>query len=152
MPSCTPTSATWCARASPLRVWIVSPTTCMATLHTLRAVLKDARLRAEAHAIRRELGLLHKDVERLADPGRQPRPALRPGAGGHRRDPHLGRPRPAPAPAGWRRSTSPRAGAAEHAEPPTPGPPARARLIAPLWRRARLSRGAVAPGSRCTAT
>jgi DNA recombination protein RmuC len=49
-----------------LRVWIVSPTTCMATLHTLRAVLKDARLRAEAHAIRRELGLLHKDAERLA--------------------------------------------------------------------------------------
>jgi DNA recombination protein RmuC len=49
-----------------MRVWIVSPTTCMATLHTLRAVLKDARLRAEAHAIRRELGLLHKDAERLA--------------------------------------------------------------------------------------
>ncbi len=48
-----------------LRVWIVSPTTCMATLHTLRAVLKDARLRAEAHAIRRELGLLYRDVERL---------------------------------------------------------------------------------------
>ena len=49
-----------------LRVWIVSPTTCMATLHTLRAVLKDARMRAEAHAIRRELGLLHRDVERLS--------------------------------------------------------------------------------------
>jgi DNA recombination protein RmuC len=49
-----------------LRVWIVSPTTCMATLTTLRAVLKDARLRQEAHAIRRELGLLHKDAERLA--------------------------------------------------------------------------------------
>jgi DNA recombination protein RmuC len=49
-----------------LRVWIVSPTTCMATLHTLRAVLKDTRLRAEAHAIRRELGLLHRDVARLA--------------------------------------------------------------------------------------
>jgi DNA recombination protein RmuC len=49
-----------------LRVWIVSPTTCMATLHTLRAVLKDARLREEAHVIRRELGLLHKDAERLA--------------------------------------------------------------------------------------
>jgi DNA recombination protein RmuC len=48
------------------RVWIVSPTTCMATLTTLRAVLKDARLRQEAHAIRRELGLLHKDVERLS--------------------------------------------------------------------------------------
>lgn len=49
-----------------LRVWTVSPTTCMATLHTLRAILKDARLRAEAHTIRRELGLLHKDAERLA--------------------------------------------------------------------------------------
>ncbi len=49
-----------------LRVWIVSPTTCMATLNTLRAVLKDARLRAESHAIRRELGLLYRDVERLS--------------------------------------------------------------------------------------
>jgi DNA recombination protein RmuC len=48
-----------------LRVWTVSPTTCMATLHTLRAILKDARMREQAHAIRRELGLLHKDVERL---------------------------------------------------------------------------------------
>ncbi len=47
------------------RVWIVSPTTCMATLHTLRAVLKDTRLRAEAHAIRRELGMLNRDLERL---------------------------------------------------------------------------------------
>ncbi|MBP7002901.1 DNA recombination protein RmuC [Amaricoccus sp.] len=50
-----------------LRVWIVSPTTCMATLTTLRAVLKDARLKAEAHAIRRELGLLGRDLERLGE-------------------------------------------------------------------------------------
>jgi DNA recombination protein RmuC len=50
-----------------LRVWIVSPTTCMATLTTLRAVLKDARLKAEAHAIRRELGLLGRDLARLGD-------------------------------------------------------------------------------------
>jgi len=48
-----------------LRVWIVSPTTCMATLNTLRAVLKDARMREQAGAIRRELGLLHADIERL---------------------------------------------------------------------------------------
>ncbi|MBE9637630.1 DNA recombination protein RmuC [Salipiger mangrovisoli] len=48
-----------------LRVWIVSPTTCMATLNTLRAVLKDARMREQAGAIRRELGLLHQDIERL---------------------------------------------------------------------------------------
>jgi DNA recombination protein RmuC len=47
------------------RVWIVSPTTCMATLNTLRAVLKDARMKEQAGAIRRELALLHGDVERL---------------------------------------------------------------------------------------
>ncbi|WP_085310740.1 DNA recombination protein RmuC [Planktotalea arctica] len=47
------------------RVWIVSPTTCMATLHTMRAILKDARMREQAGAIRRELGLLFGDVERL---------------------------------------------------------------------------------------
>lgn len=47
------------------RVWIVSPTTCMATLHTMRAVLKDARMREQAGAIRKELALLHGDVDRL---------------------------------------------------------------------------------------
>ena len=50
-----------------LKVWIVSPTTCMATLNTMRAILKDARMREQAGAIRQELGLLHKDVERLGD-------------------------------------------------------------------------------------
>ncbi|MBF9053993.1 DNA recombination protein RmuC [Rhodobacterales bacterium LSUCC1028] len=45
------------------RVWIVSPTTCMATLNTMRAVLKDARMREQAGAIRKQLGLLHRDVE-----------------------------------------------------------------------------------------
>jgi DNA recombination protein RmuC len=49
------------------KVWIVSPTTCMATLNTMRAILKDARMRAQAGAIRRELALLHGDVERLAE-------------------------------------------------------------------------------------
>ncbi|WP_135447555.1 DNA recombination protein RmuC [Tabrizicola caldifontis] len=47
------------------KVWIVSPTTCMATLNTMRAVLKDARMREQAGAIRRELSLLYADVERL---------------------------------------------------------------------------------------
>lgn len=47
------------------RVWIVSPTTCMATLNTMRAILKDARMREQAGAIRRELGLLYHDVDRL---------------------------------------------------------------------------------------
>jgi DNA recombination protein RmuC len=48
-----------------LRVWIVSPTTCMATLNTMRAVLKDARMREQAGAIRNELALLYKDIDRL---------------------------------------------------------------------------------------
>ncbi len=47
------------------RVWIVSPTTCMATLNTMRAILKDARMREQAGAIRKELGLLYSDVDRL---------------------------------------------------------------------------------------
>ncbi len=45
------------------RVWIVSPTTCMATLHTMRAILKDARMREQAGAIRTAIRLLHRDVE-----------------------------------------------------------------------------------------
>jgi DNA recombination protein RmuC len=48
-----------------MKVWIVSPTTCMATLNTMRAVLKDARMREQAGAIRRELALLSADVDRL---------------------------------------------------------------------------------------
>jgi DNA recombination protein RmuC len=47
------------------RVWIVSPTTCMATLHTMRAILKDARMREQAGSIRKELALLAGDVDRL---------------------------------------------------------------------------------------
>ncbi|MFC6636448.1 DNA recombination protein RmuC [Sulfitobacter sp. JBTF-M27] len=47
------------------RVWIVSPTTCMATLNTMRAILKDARMREQAGAIRKELSALHGDVERM---------------------------------------------------------------------------------------
>ncbi|WP_151718325.1 DNA recombination protein RmuC [Gemmobacter serpentinus] len=49
------------------RVWIVSPTTCMATLNTMRAVLKDARMREQAGAIRKELAMLYQDVSRLGD-------------------------------------------------------------------------------------
>ena len=47
------------------RVWIVSPTTCMATLNTMRAILKDARMREQTGAIRKELALLGDDVDRL---------------------------------------------------------------------------------------
>ncbi len=49
------------------RVWIVSPTTCMATLNTMRAILKDARMREQAGAIRTTLRLMHRDVELVVE-------------------------------------------------------------------------------------
>ena len=48
-----------------LKVWIVSPTTLMATLNTIRAVLKDAQMREQAHVIQKEVSLMLTDVERL---------------------------------------------------------------------------------------
>jgi DNA recombination protein RmuC len=53
--------------ASRLRVWIVSPTTLMATLTTIRAVLKDVRMREQAHILQAKIGDLVKDVDRLDD-------------------------------------------------------------------------------------
>ncbi len=47
------------------RVWIVSPTTLMATLNTVRAVLKDVRMREQAAIIQTEVGKMMEDVLRL---------------------------------------------------------------------------------------
>ena len=47
------------------RVWIVSPTTMMATLNTVRAVLKDVRMREQAGEIQKMVGLMLDDVRRL---------------------------------------------------------------------------------------
>ncbi|SKA06770.1 DNA recombination protein RmuC [Enhydrobacter aerosaccus] len=49
------------------RVWIVSPTTMMATLNTVRAVLKDVRMREQAGEIQKAVGLMLEDVRRLDD-------------------------------------------------------------------------------------
>lgn len=49
------------------RVWIVSPTTLMALLNTVRAVLKDVRMREQAHVIQEEVHKMLKDVTRLDD-------------------------------------------------------------------------------------
>jgi len=49
------------------RVWIVSPTTLMATLTTIRAILRDVQMREQAGAIQKEVGLLVADVKRLDD-------------------------------------------------------------------------------------
>lgn len=47
------------------RVWIVSPTTLMATLHTMRAVLRDAHARESADLIQLEAGHVLSEVEAL---------------------------------------------------------------------------------------
>ena len=47
------------------RVWIVSPTTMMATLNTVRAVLRDARMREQTAIIQAEMLKLIEDVSRL---------------------------------------------------------------------------------------
>ena len=47
------------------KVWIVSPTTLMATLNTVRAVLKDAKMREQAGVIQKEVGTLVEDITRL---------------------------------------------------------------------------------------
>lgn len=47
------------------RVWIVSPTTLMATLNTIRAVLKDASMREQAGLIQAEVLKLLEDITRM---------------------------------------------------------------------------------------
>jgi DNA recombination protein RmuC len=49
------------------KVWIVSPTTLWATLNTVRAILKDVRLREQAGRIQAELRAMADDVTRLDD-------------------------------------------------------------------------------------
>jgi DNA recombination protein RmuC len=47
------------------RVWIVSPTTLMAVLNTMRGVMRDARIAREGARIRGELAALSREVERI---------------------------------------------------------------------------------------
>jgi DNA recombination protein RmuC len=47
------------------RVWIVSPTTMMATLNTVRAVLKDVRMREQAGEVQKLVELMLGDVRLL---------------------------------------------------------------------------------------
>jgi DNA recombination protein RmuC len=49
------------------RVSIASPSTLMALLTTIRAVLRDVRMREQAHEIQRIVGLLLEDVRRLTE-------------------------------------------------------------------------------------
>lgn len=49
------------------RVWIVSPTTLMATLNTVRAILRDVHMREQADVIQNEVRKMLEDVDRLDD-------------------------------------------------------------------------------------
>jgi DNA recombination protein RmuC len=50
-----------------LRVYIASPTTLMATLNTVRAILRDVKMREQATVIQAEVGKLLEDIGRLDD-------------------------------------------------------------------------------------
>ncbi|NWH08154.1 MAG: DNA recombination protein RmuC [Alphaproteobacteria bacterium] len=50
-----------------LKVYPVSPTTLMATLHTVRAIVKDARMHEQAGVIQKEVGRLMEDVRRFQE-------------------------------------------------------------------------------------
>lgn len=49
------------------RVYIVSPTTLMATLHTVRAVMRDAEFKTQAREIQKEVDKMLNDVRLLSD-------------------------------------------------------------------------------------
>lgn len=50
-----------------MKVWIVSPTTLMATLHTIRAVLKDVKMQEQSGIIQKEVMQMGDDVARLEE-------------------------------------------------------------------------------------
>jgi DNA recombination protein RmuC len=49
------------------KVWVVSPNTLMAALHTVVSILKDARIQEQAGLIQKEVGALMDDIGRLKD-------------------------------------------------------------------------------------
>lgn len=54
------------AESHKLKVYLVSPTTLMATLTTVRAILRDVEMRKQASVIQREVGVLLTDLGRLS--------------------------------------------------------------------------------------
>ena len=53
------------AESHKLKVYLVAPTTLMATLTTVRAILRDVEMRKQASVIQREVGVLLTDINRL---------------------------------------------------------------------------------------
>jgi DNA recombination protein RmuC len=54
-------------KARRARVFLVSPTTLWAVLNTMRALMKDARMKEQSAAIQKEVGLMLADIGRLAE-------------------------------------------------------------------------------------
>src|SRR5882672_6806186 len=54
-------------RAQRAQVVVVSPNILLLAITTMQTVMKDARMREQAHLIQREVGLLMRDVGRLAE-------------------------------------------------------------------------------------
>ena len=69
-------------KAHRARVVIVSPTLMMMAISVAQAILRDARMRDEAHAIQAEVGRLVNDVRTADRARRQARDPFPPGAGG----------------------------------------------------------------------
>ena len=65
------------------RVWIVSPTTCMATLNTMRAILKDARMREQAGAHSHRFAAIASGCRAGGGSGRQAQHPFQPSAQRH---------------------------------------------------------------------
>ena len=53
------------ATCQDLKVYITAPSTLMATLNTMRAIIRDATLREETQYILKEVTLLSQDIARL---------------------------------------------------------------------------------------
>ena len=76
-------------KAHRARIVIVSPSLLMLSLQVVQAVLKDARMREQAHLIQGEVVRLIEDVQRLDDRGAQAAIAFRTGAARYRPDPDV---------------------------------------------------------------
>ncbi len=57
----------WCKKAHRARVVIVSPSLLMLSIQVIQSVLKDTRMREQAHLIQGEVIRLMEDVSRLDD-------------------------------------------------------------------------------------
>ena len=49
-----------------LKIWIVSPTTLMATLNTIRAIVKDVQLKEQSKIIQAEIGNIKQEIQKFS--------------------------------------------------------------------------------------